>query len=70
MDAATLAEETTRYLEAVDLVRSLELDISWRPEAEELELLTPPPRRRRPPTCVRCGIPLGRTDGPHLCLRP
>jgi hypothetical protein len=35
MDATTLAQEAIRYLEAIDLFRSLELDARWRFQAEE-----------------------------------
>jgi len=33
MDATTLATEATRYLQAVDFFRSLELNVKWRSEA-------------------------------------
>jgi hypothetical protein len=36
MSAGTLVTEAERYLEAVDLFRSLELDVTWRSEAYEL----------------------------------
>lgn len=36
MDATTLATEATRYLEAIDLFGSLELDVKWRSEADEV----------------------------------
>jgi hypothetical protein len=40
MDATTLAAEATRYLDAIDLLRSLELDVKWRPEADKPRGLT------------------------------
>jgi hypothetical protein len=42
MDATTLAIEATRYLEAVELFRSLELDVKWRAEADEVGAPGPP----------------------------
>jgi hypothetical protein len=41
MDATTLATEATRYLEAIDLLRSLGLDVKWRSEADEARVLSP-----------------------------
>jgi hypothetical protein len=41
MDATTLATEATRYLEAIDLLRSLGLDVKWRSEADEDRVLSP-----------------------------
>jgi hypothetical protein len=69
MDAATLIHETTRYLEAVDLFRSLEMDVRWRSEAEEIGPLSTAPPARRSRRCERCGCPLVRIDGRHICLR-
>jgi hypothetical protein len=44
MDATTLAAEATRYLEAIDLLRSLGLEVKWRSEADEARVLSPPGR--------------------------
>ena len=43
MDATTLATEATRYLEAIDLFQSMELDVEWRREADEVGALSPVP---------------------------
>jgi hypothetical protein len=69
MDATTLATEVTRYLEAIDLFRSLELDVKWRSEADEVGVLSPPPELLRPPSCARCAGPLVWMNGQRVCFR-
>lgn len=64
MDATTLATEATRYLETIDLFRSLELNVKWRSEADEVGALSPPPELQRPPRCERCAGPLVWMNGP------
>ena len=70
MDATTLATEATRYLEAIDLFDSMELDIKWRREADEVGALSPVPELRRRPRCRRCAAPRVRINGRHICLAP
>jgi hypothetical protein len=36
MDGTALATEAARYLEVIDLFRSLELNVKWRSEADEV----------------------------------
>jgi len=36
MDATTPATEATRYLEVIDLFHSLELNVKWRSDADEV----------------------------------
>jgi hypothetical protein len=67
MNAVALAAEATRYLETVDVFRSLELGVIWRSEADELGAPTSPPELQR--RCVRCGGPLIRINGQSVCLR-
>jgi hypothetical protein len=69
MDATTLATEATRYLEAIDLFRSLELNVKWRSEADEVGAPSPPPGLQHPPRCERCPGPLVRINGRHVCFR-
>jgi hypothetical protein len=69
MDATTLATETTRYLEAIDLFRSLESDVRWRSEADEVGALGPPAELQRPPRCERCAGPLVWMNGHRVCFR-
>jgi hypothetical protein len=57
----------TRYLEAVDLFRSLELNVKWRPD--EVGAPSPAPELQRHPRCERCAGPLARIKGQHVCLR-
>jgi hypothetical protein len=65
--AATVASEAARYLEAIDLFRSLGLDLTWRCETEELaapctaELCCES-------RCDRCASPSTRINGRHVCL--
>jgi hypothetical protein len=66
----TLALEATRYLEVLHLLRSPGGDVRWRPEEEELGPRTPPPQTPRPARCDRCGGPLARINGRHVCLLP
>jgi hypothetical protein len=66
---ATLTAEATRYLEAIDLVRTLDLDIKWRSEADEVGVLSPLPEQRRPPTCKCCAGPLVWMNGIRVCFR-
>lgn len=68
MDATTLPTEVTRYLKAIDLFRSLELDVKWRSEADEVGALSPPPELR-PPSCERCAGPLVWMNGQRVCFR-
>jgi hypothetical protein len=68
MDATTLAAEATRYLEAIDLFHSMELDVKWRREADEVEALSPVPEMQRPPRCKCCAAPRVRINGRHICL--
>ena len=69
IDATTLATEATRYLGAVDLFCSLELDVKWRSEANELGAPSLPPGLQRPPGCECCAGPLIRINGQHVCFR-
>jgi hypothetical protein len=69
MDATTLAAEATRYLDAIDLFRSLELDVNWRSEADEVGALCPVPEMQRPFRCERCAVPLVWINGKHVCFR-
>jgi hypothetical protein len=69
MDATTLAIEATRYLEAVELFRSLELDVKWRAEADEVGAPGRTPGLQRRPRCERCAGPLVRINGQHVCFR-
>jgi hypothetical protein len=66
-NATTLATEASRYLAAIDLFRAVELDVSWRSEADEVGALGPVPEMQRP-GCDRCGGPLVRINGHHVCL--
>jgi hypothetical protein len=68
MDATALATEVTRYLEIVDLFRSLGLDVKWRSEADEDQAHGPPPELHRPPTCRRCAGPLVWMNGKRVCF--
>jgi len=70
MDAATLATEAIRYLEAIDLCHSMELDVKWRREADEVGALSSVPEMQRPPRCKRCAAPRVRINGRHICLGP
>jgi len=67
MSTATLAVEASRYLEAIDLVRALELDVTWRSEADEVGAL-PAAEVRSEPRCRRCASPRVRINGRHVCL--
>jgi hypothetical protein len=69
MNATSLDTEATRYLEAIDLCRSMGLDIKWRSEAYEVEVFSPVPALRRPSRCKHCAGPLVRINGRYLCLR-
>jgi hypothetical protein len=68
MDATTLATEATRYLQVVDLFRSLELNVKWRPEADEVGTPSLTPELQRRPRCERCAGPLVRINGQHVCF--
>ena len=39
MSASALVTEASRYLEAIDLFRSLELDVTWQSEADDAHAL-------------------------------
>jgi hypothetical protein len=69
MDATTLAIEATRYLEAVDLFRSLELNVKWCSEADEVGAPSLPPELPRRLRCECCAGPLVRINGQHICFR-
>jgi hypothetical protein len=69
MDATALAEEAIGYLEAIDLFHSLDQHVEWRTEAEEIGPLAAAHPARRPHSCRRCGLPLMRINGQHICLR-
>lgn len=69
MDATTLATEAARYLQAIDLFRSLELNVKWRPEADEVGVVSSPPELQRRPRCERCAGPLVRINGQNVCFR-
>ena len=68
MNATTLATEATRYLEAIDLLHSMELDVKWRCEADEVGALRPVPEMKRPPRCKHCANPHVRINGRRICL--
>ena len=68
MDATALVTDAIRYLEAVDLFRSLGLDVKWRSEADEVGVPSHRPAQR-PARCERCAGPLVRINGMHVCLR-
>lgn len=70
MTTTTLATEATHYLEAVDLLRSLGLEVRWRPEAEELARPSPARHPSGAGMCGRCGSLVVRINGRHVCLRP
>jgi hypothetical protein len=70
MDAITLATEATRYLQTIDLFQSMELDVKWRREADEVGALSFVPEMRRPPRCNHCAGPRVRINGRHICLVP
>ena len=68
---ATLVTEATRYLEAIELFRSLEMCIEWRSEADEVGARVAASEMQPPvPTCDHCIRPLIRINGQHICLRP
>jgi hypothetical protein len=69
MNAATLITEATRYLEAIDLFRSLDMHVKWRSEADEVGVLSPRPGVQRPPSCGRCAGPLVWMNGKRVCFR-
>lgn len=65
--ASTVASEATRYLEAIDLFRSLRLDVTCRCEAEELAA----PRFAElwcECRCDRCASAHVRINGHHVCV--
>jgi len=66
MEATTITTEATRYLGAIDLFRSLELNVKWRSEADEVGA---PPELQHPPRCGCCAAPLVRINGQHVCFR-
>ena len=70
MNATTLAAEAARYLAAIDFFRSMELDVEWRCEADELGLLSPVPELQRPARCEHCASPHVQINGRHICLGP
>lgn len=60
--AGALADEASRYLEAIELSRALGLHVTWRSEAVEVG------RLRRGAICDRCANPLVRINGRHICF--
>jgi hypothetical protein len=66
MDATMLVVEATRYLEIVDLFRSLGLAVKWRSEADEIGVPRLAHELQRRATCERCAGPLVRINGPHI----
>lgn len=67
MNTGTLVSEATCYLEVIDLIRSLELDVTWRPEADEVRALRTVEMRSKP-SCGQCASPLVRINGRHVCF--
>lgn len=67
MTAAALVAEATRYLEAVDLFRSLQLDVTWRSEATEVDALRAAESGIEV-ECPSCANPHVRINGRHVCL--
>lgn len=65
--SATLVTEAARYLEAVDLFRSLGLDVEWRCEADEVRALHGR-RVRLDAKRGTCARPSVRINGHHVCL--
>lgn len=65
MTTDALVTEVTRYLETVDLFRLLELDVTWRSEADEVRLIA---ETLSEPGCRRCASPFVRINGRHVCL--
>ncbi len=70
MNATTLATEATRYLEAIDFFQSMEVDVEWRCEADEVGAFSHVPERQRPARCKHCARPPVRINGRHICLGP
>jgi len=69
MEAATLATEVTRYLEAIEFFQSLGLIVKWIPEADEAASSEHPGSAAAPTGCERCAGPLVRINGQHVCLQ-
>ena len=69
MSAATLAAEATRYLEAIDVLRSAGLHVEWRSEASEVGVLSFPSDTQRPLRCERCAGRLVCLNGEPVCFR-
>lgn len=67
MNTGTLVSEATCYLEVIDLFRSLELDVAWRPEADEVRALRTAELSSEV-TCGRCASPRVRINGQHVCF--
>jgi hypothetical protein len=68
LDATSLTSQATRYLAAIDCLRSLGLEVKWRSEADERG--TPSFLAELPPSeCEHCAGPLVRINGQHICLR-
>lgn len=75
---AALADEVTRYLEAIDLCRALGLHVNWQREAAELGRSHRHPvpwgmsnsEIQGPARCRRCAGPLARINGRHICFWP
>jgi hypothetical protein len=63
MNAATLVDEATRYLEAIDLFRSMEMDVRWRSEADEVGQFNAVRAIQSKSTCDRCADPRVRING-------
>jgi hypothetical protein len=69
MDATMLVVEATRYLEIVDLFRSLGLAVKWRSEADEIGVPRRARKLQRRTMCERCAGPLVRINGRHICFQ-
>jgi hypothetical protein len=65
--ATPLADEASRYLEAIELCRVLGRHVRWRSETVEHSLGNRTSIERRA-ACDRCANPLVRINGRHLCF--
>jgi hypothetical protein len=68
MKAPVLAIEATRYLEAIDLFRSLESNVTWRTEADEVGAFGAARATQLKSACDRCAHPHIRINGRHVCF--
>lgn len=67
MNGGALVTEATRYLEAIDLFRSLELSVTWRSEADEVSAFRVGEVQLEV-GCNRCPSPRVRINGRHVCF--